>query len=169
VEQTLFRQLFDQLMNLLAIYKELVLVAGDKKESIIHNRIEEVNIATMKETKLIKPIPELETSIRGNMTKLQRELGFRPKLKMTLTELTQLLTNPAEKQLITHAQQQLEHFSLELKRANELNQQLVQQSLQYVHFSLDVLCGPEEDEMTYKKPTMKQEPVKRTGIYNAKY
>lgn len=169
MEQSIFRELLDRLQQLLAIYQELVLVAQDKKTSIIQNQIEEINIATMKETKLIKPVPELETGIRAHMTKLQRELGFRPKLKMTLSELAQLLTNPDEKQLITNVHRELGSVSGELQRANELNQQLIQQSLQYVHFSLDVLCGPEEEELTYKRPTMNQEPLKRTGIYDAKY
>lgn len=168
MEQSAFQLLISQLRQLLLIYRALFTLADEKKGAIIRNEIEVINVVTMKETKALKPVPELEASIRSQLTKLQRDLGFRPKLKMTLSEMSQMLIVPEEKQELAEAQAELADISVKLSKANELNQQLIQQSLEYVHFSLDVLCGPPDDEVTYKRPTLNTDIQKRTGIYDTR-
>lgn len=168
MEQSAFQLLISQLRQLLLIYRALFTLADEKKRAIIHNEIEIINALTMKETKALKPIPALETEIRNQLTKLQRDLGFRPKLKMTLSEMTKMLVVPEEKQELADIQAALGDISIKLSKANELNQQLIQQSLEYVNFSLDVLCGPPDDEVTYKRPTVNADIQKRSGIYDTR-
>lgn len=168
METTTFQQLVQQLQQLLLIYRALFTFADEKKNAIVQNNVESINMITMKETKALKPVPELEASTRNLMTKLQRELGFRPKLKMTLSEMVQLLIDPKHKQELAELQDDLTHMSERLKQANEHNQQLIQLSLEYVHFSLDAICGPEEDEVTYKRPSPSTDVQRRTGIYDTR-
>ena len=168
MEVTTFQQLVQQLKQLLLIYRALFTFADEKKNAIIKNDIESINMITMKETKALKPVPELEASSRSLMTKLQRELGFRPKLKMTLSELVQLVIDPKQKQELAELQNDLAHMSEQLKKANEHNQQLIQLSLEYVHFSLDAICGPPEDEVTYKRPSPGTDVQRRTGLYDTR-
>ncbi|MCR8660501.1 flagellar protein FlgN [Paenibacillus endoradicis] len=168
MEQSAFQLLISHLRQLLLIYRALFTLADEKKRAIIENNIELINALTMKETKALKPVPELESSIRAQLTKLQRDLGFRPKLKMTLSEMSKMLVIPEEKQELADVQVAIADISTKLSKANELNQQLIQQSLEYVHFSLDVLCGPPDDEVTYKRPTVNPDVQKRTGIYDTR-
>lgn len=168
MEQSAFQLLISQLRQLLLIYRALFTLADEKKRAIIENNIELINALTMKETKALKPVPELEAVIRAQLTKLQRDLGFRPKLKMTLSEMTKMLVIPEEKQELADIQVAIADISTKLSKANQLNQQLIQQSLEYVHFSLDVLCGPPDEEVTYKRPTMNTDVQKRTGIYDTR-
>lgn len=168
MEQSAFQLLISQLRQLLLIYRALFTLADEKKRAIIENNIELINVLTMKETKALKPVPELEAVIRAQLTKLQRDLGFRPKLKMTLSEMTKMLVIPEEKQELADIQVAIADISTKLSKANQLNQQLIQQSLEYVHFSLDVLCGPPDEEVTYKRPTMNTDVQKRTGIYDTR-
>jgi len=168
MEQTAFQLLISQLRQLLLIYRALFTLADEKKRAIIHNEIDIINALTMKETKALKPLPELETAIRNQLTKLQRDLGFRPKLKMTLSELSKMLIIPEEKQELAELQVAIEDISTKLSKTNELNQQLILQSLEYVHFSLDVLCGPPDDEVTYKRPAVNTDIQKRAGIYDTR-
>jgi len=168
MEATTFQQLVQQLQQLLLIYRALFTFADEKKNAIVQNDVESINMITMKETKALKPVSELEASTRTLMTKLQRELGFRPKLKMTLSEMVQLLVDPKHKQELAELQTDLAHMSERLKQANEHNQQLIQLSLEYVHFSLDAICGPEEDEVTYKRPSPSTDVQRRTGIYDTR-
>lgn len=168
MEQSTFSLLIQQLKQLLLIYRALFTLADDKKDAIIKNEIETINMITMKESKAMKPVPELESSIRSLMTKLQRELGFRPKLKMTMSELVQLLTDHEQKQELAQLQEELAQISEKLKRANHHNQELIQLSLEYVNFSLDVICGPQEEEVTYQRPAQSNTLQKRTGIYDRK-
>jgi len=166
MEQSTFSLLIQQLKHLLLIYRALFTFADEKKAAIINNDIELINMITMKETKAMKPVPELESGIRSLITKLQRELGFRPKLKMTLPEMVQLLTDPEQKKELAHTQQEIAGIADKLKQANAHNQELIKLSLEYVNFSLDVICGPPEDEVTYKRPTQSYDSQKRTGIYD---
>jgi len=168
MEATTFQQLVQQLQQLLLIYRALFTFADEKKSAIIENNVETINMITMKETKALKPVPELEASTRTLMTKLQRELGFRPKLKMSLSEMVQLLIDPNQKQELAQLQNDLAHMSERLKQVNEHNQQLIQLSLEYVHFSLDAICGPPEDEVTYKRPSPSTDVQRRTGIYDTR-
>lgn len=166
MEQSTFSLLIQQLKQLLLIYRALFTFAEEKKQAIIKNHIETINMITMKESKAMKPVPDLESSARTLLTKLQRELGFRPKLKMTLSEMVQLLTDPKQKQELSQVQNDLASVSDKLKQSNAHNQQLIQLSLEYVNFSLDAICGPPEDEVTYQRPTQSNQVQKRTGIYD---
>ncbi|MFC6334906.1 flagellar protein FlgN [Paenibacillus septentrionalis] len=168
MEQTTFQQLIQQLKQLLLIYRALFTLADEKKAAIIANDIEAINMITMKESKALKPVPELENGIRALLTKLQRELGFRPKLKMMLSEMVQLIIDPNQKQELSELQSDLAQVADRLKGANEHNQQLIQLSLDYVHFSLDVICGPPEDEVTYKRPSPGNDTQRRTGLYDTR-
>ncbi|HIW31733.1 MAG TPA: flagellar protein FlgN [Candidatus Paenibacillus intestinavium] len=168
MEQSAFQLMMSQLRQLLLIYRALFTLSDEKKRAIISNDIELINALTMKETKALKPVPELEAGIRTQLTKLQRDLGFRPKLKMTLSEMAKMLVVPEEKQELTDIQADLGDISIKLSKAIELNQQLIQQSLEYVHFSLDVLCGPPDDEVTYKRPTVNTDIQRRSGIYDSR-
>ncbi|KXG08997.1 flagellar protein FlgN [Anoxybacillus rupiensis] len=56
-----------------------------------------------------------------------------------------------ERSELKKRQEELSKAVRELKEANELNQQLVQQSLQFVHMTLDLLL-PQTPEINYQNP-----------------
>lgn len=167
-QQSSFQMLISLLSKIILTYRALYTVADQKKAAIIANDIEDVNRLSLQETKMLKPVPDMEKEVRQLLTAIQRELGFRPKLKMSLDELITLLIEPEQKQLLQETGEELVDISNKLKAANELNYHLTQQSLEYVNFSLDVLVGPEEEEYTYKKPMQQQEPLKRSSLYDKK-
>lgn len=167
-QQSSLQQLIYLLNKIILTYRALFTIADQKREAIIANQIEEVNKLSLQETKMLKPVPDMEKEVRQMLTAIQRELGFRPKLKMSLTELIKLLVDPEQKKTLTEVSEELVSISSKLKSVNELNYQLIQQSLEYVNFSLDVLVGPEEEEYTYKKPQQPLEQVKRSNLYDKK-
>jgi len=167
-QQSSLQLLLSLLQKIILTYRALLTVADQKKAAIIANLIDEVNKLSIQESKLMKPIPDMEKEVRKLLTSIQRELGFRPKLKMDLSELVTLIIEPEQKQQLTEVSQELTSVSNKLKAANELNYQLIQQSLEYVNFSLDVLVGPEEEEYTYKRPVQQQDTIKRSNLYDKK-
>jgi hypothetical protein len=54
---------------------------------------------------------------------------------------------------LTSYREELIRIVSELRSANELNQQLLEQSLSFVNMSLDLLTDSPEDDFIYKKPT----------------
>ena len=167
-QQSSLTLLISVLKKIILTYRALFTIADQKKAAIIANAIDEVNKFSIQETKMLKPLPEMEKEVRQLLTAIQRDLGFRPKMKMSLDELITLLVDPEQKTLLKETSDELVSISNKLKVANELNYQLVQQSIEYVNFSLDVLVGPEEEEYTYKRPMQQQEQSKRSGIYDKK-
>ncbi len=161
-----FRELVDTLESMLQIYNTLYHISTQKKEHIIHNQITELTTCMSQETKLLKLITEYEATVRSASVRLQRELGVRPKLKITLSEIGKMVFNPNDKQELTKLQGELVTVVDKLKKANELNQQLLQQSIEYVGFSLDVMYGAPDEEVVYKKPTLQPQGQKRTGLFD---
>lgn len=64
-------------------------------------------------------------------------------------------------------QNQLINQIKQLKEVNELNQQLIEQSLQFVNLSIDMIL-PEPQEITYNKRTQYDEPATSRSIFNSK-
>ncbi|MNY67586.1 hypothetical protein D3C86_2052050 [compost metagenome] len=57
---------------------------------------------------------------------------------------------------------------LRLKKANELNQKLIEQSLTFIDYSLDLLVGRPNQEFTYHHPADKGYTSNRSGLFDAR-
>ena len=130
---------YDALMNNLEqAYKTQLLlktIAEQKREAIVHNHLEEINRMVQLEGKLVGQLDQLETA---GQIKLSTLIG---------------VTHHAERKL----QLMLMHSKLsaivdELRTMNELNQQLIQQSLSYLQFHLDLLIDDGNEGLTYQNP-----------------
>jgi flagellar biosynthesis/type III secretory pathway chaperone len=163
-----FRELIETLENMLQLYKALYGVALKKKDQIIHNKIDELNVSQSQESKLLKQLAEFEPIARVAMVKLQREQGVRPKLKITLTEIGKMTYNPADRKELSGLREAMGSVLNDLRTSNELNQQLLQQAMEYNSFSLDVLFGAPDEEVVYKKPTMQPQGLKRPGMFDVR-
>jgi flagellar biosynthesis/type III secretory pathway chaperone len=78
------------------------------------------------------------------------------------------LANPAEKDLLFEKKKKLLKLINEIKDRNELNQQLIHQSLQFINFSKSLVV-PQEREINYG-PTAgkKTQPGQTPGMFNSK-
>lgn len=75
---------------------------------------------------------------------------------------------PAEKDLLLSLKEELIGIINEIKARNELNQQLIHQSLQFINFSKSIVM-PQEKEFNYGPPTgKKSQPGQSTGMFNSK-
>ncbi|MHA6481285.1 flagellar protein FlgN [Paenibacillus sp. strain BS8-2] len=163
-----FRELIETLDNMLQLYKALGSIARKKKDQIIHNKIDELNVSQSQESKLLKQLAEFEPIARAAMIKLQREQGVRPKLKITLTEIGKMTYNPSDRQELSSIREEMNEVLKGLRANNELNQQLLQQAMEYNSFALDVMFGAPDEEVVYKKPTLQPQGTKRPGMFDVR-
>jgi flagellar biosynthesis/type III secretory pathway chaperone len=161
-----FRELIETLGSMLELYKALNSIAIRKKDQIIHNNIQELTASQLQESKLLKLLAECEPNARSAMIKVQRDLGVRPKLKITLTEIGKMIYNPSDRQELTRYREELDQVLTDLRSRNGLNQQLLQQAMEYNEFSLDVMFGAPDEEVVYKKPTLQPQSQRRTGKFD---
>ena len=90
---------------------------------------------------------------------------FPGQLNLTITECI-LHLESIEQECIVAIQDQLMQVVRELKDINELNQQLIQQSLQFVNLQLDLLLPNELDN--YSKEQVGQEPMSKLSLFDSK-
>ncbi|MFD2116998.1 flagellar protein FlgN [Paenibacillus yanchengensis] len=163
-----FRELADTLISMKHMYESLYDIAMQKQQAIKSNEITALTTFVAQETKLVKTLEEHEASFKAVAITFQRDKGLRPKLKINLSDLVKVVSHPEEKQELIQLQQQIEDITRRLQAENELNQLLIQQSLDFVNVTLDAVLGADEEEYTYKKPTMHVETNKRRGIIDHK-
>lgn len=147
---------------------QMLELAADKKQTIMDNKVDGLIDILNRESKLTKLIGQLEEQrILAAYTVLQG-VGIRSNLNLNLTELSRLVFDPEDKARLLHIQQKLSGTLRRLKEANGLNQKLIEQSLTFIDYSLDLLVGRPNQEITYHHPSDKGNSVTRPGIFDAR-
>ena len=76
--------------------------------------------------------------------------------------------NPSEKEKLLQIKDDLVGVISDIKVRNELNQQLIHQSLQFINFSKSLVM-PQEKEINYGPPASKKaKPGQTPGMFNSK-
>lgn len=149
---TKMERLYGLLDNLIQLHKALYTLAMQKKEVLIKGEIDELVAITRKEQQLIKGITAAETERQQVVKELSAEKGF-PLQEGRLAELIKLTTSAEEKQRLTSYREELTRVVTQLQHANDLNQQLLKQSLSFVNMTLDLLTDTPEDDYIYGQST----------------
>lgn len=144
-------QLYDLLDNLLNLHRALYTLAAQKKDVLIKGDIETLTLITQQEQKLIKAVNASEAARMQAVQEILANLGLSI-TSPTLFDLTKSLTSVEDKSRLKSYREELIRIVSELRQANELNQQLLEQSLSFVNHSLDVLTDTPEDDFIYKRP-----------------
>jgi len=144
--------------SLSVAHESILAVMEEKKQAIISNNIEDVLKAGNKEFKLIKQISELDDQRIQSITDYMKASGLRATSSPTVSDLMRATTKLEEKQKLREAQERLLGVLAEVKNRNDLNQQLIRQSLGFINFSLDIIAGAPEQDATYH-PMMQQGTV----------
>lgn len=150
--------------------KHLILLelAKSKKKIVMENDINSLVQHLKQESKLLKQVEELEEARIEVSYELLRERGIKSQLNLTITELARLVFDPEDKNKLLSVQSRLSHTLSELKEVNAINQKLIEQSLVFIDYSLDLLVGRPNQEMTYMHPDQKSNQLARPGLLDTK-
>ncbi|BCG61347.1 flagellar protein FlgN [Paenibacillus sp. URB8-2] len=143
-------------------------LAAAKKQAIMDNNIESLVDILSRESKLTKISAQLEEQREQSVFAFLQGVGIRSQLNLNLTELSRLVFDPEDKARLLHIQGQLADTLARLKKANELNQRLIEQSLAFIDYSLDLLVGRPNQEITYQPPSGRASSPSRPGLFDAK-
>jgi flagellar biosynthesis/type III secretory pathway chaperone len=159
---------FEIMEKLIEAHQNLLDLAEQKKRALIQNDIGQLTAITNKESRLIKQVAELDQQRIHATGKFMLEKGYRPNPHVTISDLTKLIFKLDEKKSLQALQQTLLQTINKLKAANELNRQLLEQSLAFVNYSLDLLLGPPEDEAVYRNPQQQGYGFTRQGLFDSR-
>ncbi|MDR6883483.1 flagellar protein FlgN [Bacillus sp. 3255] len=148
------------------IHSRLLELGEQKKDYIIKNDIDALMKCANAESRLIKEITEVEKQRIHATNYILLERGLKLNPQITVSELSKIITNITDKQSLITAGQQLSEFLLRLKEINELNQQLIRQSLQFINYSLD-LMGGSDDDIVYHN-TKHQTTINKRSLFDTR-
>jgi len=160
---TLMDQLVDNLEEQLATYKLLIKYGQEKQDILVDGRLAELESLVKKEQQVVYRNGELEQSRRQLVSAISRELAEgEGKADLTLTDILSHLDGQDKARLETLFQE-LERVVLELGDLNTKNNALIEQSLSYINYSLDVLAGADLDSGAYSRKAGQKEVPKDSG------
>lgn len=154
-------QLLVLIENLYKLHSSLYTIAMKKTEVIKQGDIESLNGIMNEEHKHIHAIKQLEEA----RLKAAKEI-CPEKESPTVTDCLERMKGSEQEQLLAAANK-LAELLANIKEQNQLNQQLLHNSLKFVQFSLQLL-RPEHESYNYVPPTKKQPNVMTSGMFNSK-
>ncbi|WP_315793805.1 flagellar protein FlgN [Paenibacillus sp. BIC5C1] len=160
--------IIDVLEQLEAAHVEMLELGERKKEAVVANKVDILISLINQESKLLKRIELIEQQRILAVHQFLEERGIKSKLNLTISELTRLVFDTAEKKRLLQAQTSLTDVLEKVKYLNESNQQLIKQSLSYIDFFIETMSFHAESEATYQNPLEKSYGVARSGLFDTR-
>ncbi|RCW44819.1 flagellar protein FlgN [Paenibacillus prosopidis] len=145
------QQILFILQELLDEHRQLIEYGNAKTEAITANSVETISYISSKEKKSLQHILELEQRRIFLIGKYMLDQKLTSHRSFKMEKLIQAVYHAYEKQQLQTLWRELSAVMKELQEINEFNQQLVKMTLEYLHFTQDLLLGPTEEEATYHR------------------
>ena len=131
----------------IGIYEELLQVSKDKTEIIVKGNVPELDNITKVEQTLVLNMGKLEAFREKIVNDLSLELQTNP-WELTISELFRYL-DKTQTQRFEEYKTKLLNTINEIKTINELNSKLIQNSIDYINFSVNVISSVPEESNNY--------------------
>lgn len=151
--------------TLIAVHQDLNQQAKKKTAMIKNEDIEKLSSLLQEEEALAARLAELEEARRGHVREVLRQQGS-PDEDVELTQLSAYVSEAESETLLALREQLLAEIA-DLKQQNELNQELISQSLQFVHVSLDLL-QPAMKTGNYERPGQAQARQQSQSLFDTR-
>lgn len=126
--------LFDVLNGEMLLYKDLLDISIKKTDVIIHGKIQELDNMTKVEGNIICKLSMLEEEREKILS------GYDDTGEITISELCKMLPEDDAKKL-KKIQKEFESILKALNDRNALNKSLLQQSIEFVNYSLSIISN----------------------------
>ncbi|PYY29567.1 flagellar protein FlgN [Paenibacillus illinoisensis] len=146
-------QVTHALKQLIELHEQLIAVGEEKKQAIMSNDISVVTHCVAKEAQLVKKVNVADEGRVNGVYGFLREKGIRSQLNLTITEMTRLVFDPTERNELIVLQTSLHEQLSRLKELNAINKDLIEQSLTFIDYSMNLIVNQPEDHMIYQNPS----------------
>ncbi|MFU0782858.1 MAG: FlgN family protein [Thermoanaerobacterium thermosaccharolyticum] len=126
--------LIDVLNGEMLLYKDLLDISSKKTDVIIHGKIQELDNMTKVEGSIICRLSKLEEEREKILS------GYDDTGEITISELCKMLPEDDAKKL-KKIQKEFESLLKALNDRNALNKSLLQQSIEFVNYSLSIISN----------------------------
>jgi len=153
--------------QLIELHESLINTANDKKRAIADNNIQLLTSLMTQENRLVKQIATTEQRRLDYVSIFLKEKGIRSQLNLTVTELSRLVFDNEDKQRLLDVKDRLLSSVHLLKKENKLVEQLLEQSLEFIDFSLNIIVGV-DDDLIYQNPSQPLAGYKKNNFFDSK-
>lgn len=137
------RKLIDVLHGEMEMYKDLLELSYKKTDIIIAGKVKELDEITKVESSLLTKLMEMEDKREALLS------GFESESRITATELCRILPQDEVKTL-EDLQNKFSEILKDLEYRNKLNASLIEQSLEYINYSIGIISNAlEQDDGIY--------------------
>lgn len=151
------------------LHEQLLELARQKKQVLINDQVDELSKIIAQESKLIKKIEEHEL---GRISAAQQVIDARgfgiSATGLSMNDFIKLIPNAEDKQRLQETRNELQAIIVELQSAHALNQELIKNSMSFIHYSLDLLTASPEDDATYSRPEQSRGTSSRSGLFDTR-
>jgi flagellar biosynthesis/type III secretory pathway chaperone len=160
--------LIDTMDKLNQVHLALLELSEQKTAVLVQNEVDKLNQIVNKETNLIKQISQLDLQRIQDIRDFLIQKDYKPNPNITVADLIKLVVKAEDKKSLMDAQKVLLETIDKLKDLNQLNHKLIEHSLAFIDYSMDLLLGPPENEVVYQNPTHQQQGIKRNGMFDSR-
>ncbi|MGO4888796.1 flagellar protein FlgN [Anaerobacillus sp. MEB173] len=146
------KQMVGVLEGMIKLHCTLYELAVEKTDVVMKGDIQALNEIVKKEAETVKQVMRLNAERNKLMYAFKKDKGWTTE-DVTLQDFI-AATGEEEQPKLSELQQNLVQEIEQLKQRNELNQQLLEDSLRFVNLSLDLVM-PDEEAIHYRHPTKK--------------
>lgn len=132
-------------------YEEILILAEEKSKIIKNQDIETLQKVTSAETAIIGKIQKLEIKREEIVKNIAIVLNQKYE-ELTISKIAEIINNEDDKANLLEVKSKLKQTLETLKKKNELNKGLLQSSLDYVDFSVNVIRNGNNDPLQDELP-----------------
>jgi len=141
------KQMIEILKKQLEIYKEILKISEDKTDIIVKDKVEELKPMVEREETLVEGYIKLEKERLGIIKGFAESKGITKMLR--INDLCEYFPDDADE--MQRLKNEILEVTKKIKVKNAVNQELVQNSLDFLNFSIGILAGTNTGTSTYGK------------------
>lgn len=148
------------------MHKSLLEHAYKKTELVKNNDMEELDKILKVEQSHVAAIEQLEQLRQKKVVEFFQLKGIKVSSPPSVAELLEVIEDEEESQQLSDVRNRLLKVIDDLKKQNDLNQQLIYNSLQLVNVTLNML-RPQPEEINYSEKTVRGGNAPRQSLFDS--
>ncbi|RNF38765.1 flagellar protein FlgN [Planococcus salinus] len=150
--------------KLISLHKRLIDCADQKKTILIERRVDELNRLVPEEAELIRQLESLDSERQQLMADLSEK-----QTASSFGEFIEQLPDGAAKDKLQSQLASLQQLMAELQEKNRTNEQLLKDSMRFVHHMIEQVTKSKQQNFNYQSPNSQQKsPTNNRGFFDTK-
>ncbi|TLS36622.1 flagellar protein FlgN [Pseudalkalibacillus caeni] len=156
--------LVSNLQEMIDVHKKWIQTAEEKQEALINRDIDNLTRINIKEKELASTVETLEEKRAAIVEEITKKYNLQPN-----TTLSQLINAIEEEGRLQFLMDELLECVHNLKAVNQLNAEILKDSMNFISYILDHFTSSTDSNMNYQRPNQRMnQAASARGLFDAK-